>query len=397
MPRRKRVKFVVKKIKCDICGVTVQDIKQHRKDQHMQAVIPCPYDNCDKVFEKMKQVYNHKRFCQFRPEEDSVLCEICNKRFTCKDSLKTHNTTCHEIGEFKCGECNRKFPTNVHLRNHKLRRHDEGDEELECPHCDLLFKNTALVSSHKQNCHSEPRYCDQCNYSCRDATRLKAHVAEHDGVKLYLCSLCDFSCNRGDVLSTHVKLKHSMSAEHFKCVFCSKIYLHPDTLKKHMKLHGPEISTATLQTTVLSHPLGTNCCNDEDCVIHPFILENRVLTCNGTDISNNNKEFNCDSSNVVYCITCQACWGAWYVGLTSQPFKDRMKQHMKRCVRNGQEDLYQHFQPQNNVNHTPQDMVFLILQQVTDVNDLRHQEARTIQAFTASLPHAIKLNMVRTD
>ncbi|OCT94206.1 hypothetical protein XELAEV_18011874mg [Xenopus laevis] len=74
--------------------------------------------------------------------------------------------------------------------------------------------------------------------------------------------------------------------------------------------------------------VGTYCCGATRCVTCSYMEKSSEFVSNSTNIRYNNKcYFNCNTTYVVYLLTCKKC-NIQYVGSTSRNLKCRMRQHI---------------------------------------------------------------------
>ena len=80
--------------------------------------------------------------------------------------------------------------------------------------------------------------CDQCYYSCIQATNLKRHMRQHRGEKPFACDQCSFSCRQSSHLNVH-RLTHT-GEKPFACKKCDYFCKRPSLLRNHMKKHATD-------------------------------------------------------------------------------------------------------------------------------------------------------------
>ena len=110
--------------------------------------------------------------------------------------------------------------------------------------------------------------------------------------------------------------------------------------------------------------LGKHCkfnrCRNENCGIG-CTRNDMILPLNNFHSSFNNNSFtirtnehlNCNSSNIIYLITCTVC-GKQYVGETKRTFVERMKEHLRQIKKNNKAQIiYAHFNCDEKHRNTP--------------------------------------------
>lgn len=88
--------------------------------------------------------------------EKPFACEKCEKRFTLKSTLLSHQRTHNPITQkqFNCVVCNSFFSSKSSLKVH-MSVHT-GDKIYECNFCSMKFRTAAHRKSHENNCHTNP-------------------------------------------------------------------------------------------------------------------------------------------------------------------------------------------------------------------------------------------------
>ena len=110
-----------------------------------------------------------------------------------------------------------------------------------------------------------------------------------------------------------------------------------------------------------SFTTGTFPCNSSKCCLCPNIDSRSSITGpNGVSfkISGN---FNCNSQNVIYAITCNICPQAVYIGETSNSIRQRMNGHRNDIKHNRKKPVADHF---NQSNHSIGNLLVAVLKQV---------------------------------
>ena len=84
-----------------------------------------------------------------KQKERKLKCDICNKSYFNKTSLKYHNETKHGTKcEYKCELCIELFPSSTELTKHKRISHIEaiGESQIKCRDCGKSF---TILKSHQ--------------------------------------------------------------------------------------------------------------------------------------------------------------------------------------------------------------------------------------------------------
>merc|ERR1712115_772060 len=141
-------------------------------------------------------------------------CNLCEKKYDCKDELKTH--------EKEHGESNKSKPKGDNIEK------DRKEQEInsKCSHCNREFNNLKDFKMHENKCH----YCKQCNNWYDNREDLESHrERRHKG---YTCDQCgyDGSTNKKE-LDDHIRKWHA----EYNCNQCENSYRLQGDLENHIK------------------------------------------------------------------------------------------------------------------------------------------------------------------
>uniref|UniRef100_A0A182Q7X2 C2H2-type domain-containing protein n=1 Tax=Anopheles farauti TaxID=69004 RepID=A0A182Q7X2_9DIPT len=204
---------------CEVCGKTVQYIREHMRLHRIDSQHPCPH--CDRTF---VQANNLKYHIRKHLGEKPYACQQCDKEFYCEAHLKSHMRVHGPQGLFPCALCPKSFNQECNLKKH-LRVHS-GEKPYVCDKCGKRFNSTSNLRNHARlHAEERPLTCDHCSKSFVDVHHLQRHVRVHTGERPYICHVCfhAFYCQNGlmEHLKTHIekktfKLKTKMAADRWQ-------------------------------------------------------------------------------------------------------------------------------------------------------------------------------------
>ena len=127
MPLHLKDHLAPKLHKCDLCGkdfAKMATLNDHRLSIHEKRELPCPYEDCTKVFFLRGVLRKHIQGVHLQTR---FQCNLCRKSFSLKGDLKVHVKGVHEGVRLTCSLCNREFTRasdrNRHERDvHGVRR-----------------------------------------------------------------------------------------------------------------------------------------------------------------------------------------------------------------------------------------------------------------------------------
>lgn len=112
-------------------------------------------------------------------------CPVCNRIFSCKQTLDMHMQSHAEDGLFKCSICGRTFGTaenlKIHLNAHKIQ--SEMRSLYQCPICKKHFTNSTYLEQHVKGHASESKELQehrQCNVGNENITHNSLEFAKLD-------------------------------------------------------------------------------------------------------------------------------------------------------------------------------------------------------------------------
>ncbi|GFT98363.1 zinc finger protein 227 [Trichonephila clavipes] len=165
------------------------------------------------------------------------ICEMCNKDFSEKHSLKEHLRICTKAKRYACEVCNKEFSRIDYLKAHLLTHTKE--KPYVCEVCNKGFSQACNLKEHLLVHTKEKLYvCYVCNqvFSLKD--NLKRHLRIHIKDKPYICDVCKKGFSQNANLKRHL-LVHTKEKPHV-CEVCNKGFSHIASLKAHLLTHAKE-------------------------------------------------------------------------------------------------------------------------------------------------------------
>ncbi|XP_056097846.1 zinc finger protein 574 [Rhinichthys klamathensis goyatoka] len=235
--------------------ILVEESEGAKQDEGMEVVI-------DKMEMEMSTVVEETQAeVESNAPEESVtgpssafLCHQCGSVFTCDQELAIHRRTEHglEAALHTCTECGAEFMSTTqflyHRREHKntAAGHQPGAEVKSRLYPTAAPATAAAAAgdgaieapaklSRDWSRTALPHECPHCGQGFTRRSRLREHVFQHTGEKLFNCKICKKSFPTPANLLRH-NLTHGGSRI-FNCPLCDKRFFQPTSLKRHMLIH----------------------------------------------------------------------------------------------------------------------------------------------------------------
>lgn len=290
---------------CTTCGqgnLLLKDLDQHRST-HPQVSESHYCHLCQQQCDNASGLDTHLRT---HLENNDLICQFCNKKFTLIQDLELHETT-HLQEEFVCIECRNSFKAKDLVLMHFKKSHLVDSR---CEICNLEFKTNSSINKHFMthtivnvinktvnyftcvfcqkeygskvslqrhilfvHCKKTPHMCEQCGFTACNEVSLRKHVeVEHQdtgklenlcgadsstetdsGGKMIVDSLNH--CNKSNDIEN---FESNSTEEH--CVLCIKTFKSKELLNIHLN----EVHSNKSTTSVLTNfPFQCTICNAE--------------------------------------------------------------------------------------------------------------------------------------
>lgn len=228
--------------------------------------IPCPYDGCEKSFNRQARLTEHLRsHTNTRPFKCSY--KGCSKDFLRDSHLKHHIKSAHtDVRDYVCSwdGCGKSFATGTRLRRHEAAHQQK--EKWKCrgyEGCDETFRKHDTLKRHIMIVHENrrPFPCpdvdmksgEPCKSAFETAEKLRAHQrAKHDQTR-FACAEClerSYQVHSGDEMvgdfkdeqseayfASYADLQLHIATVHPPtCPHCPTVFSTPRELKRHFEL-----------------------------------------------------------------------------------------------------------------------------------------------------------------
>lgn len=186
--------------------------------------------------DEVKGQINERIFQPKRREGRGFKCEDCNKIFSSKGNLKTHEKLHDDERPFKCDfqGCGKAFRSNESLRRHRLSH--MGIKPFECSICKNKFASNVSLQEHlSRHTDEKPHQCHICQKFFRQVSCLRRHLFTHSTELPFSCHVCGRKFSQNVYLRSHMKV-HT-GERPFKCTECGKAFAHQSDLTRHRIVH----------------------------------------------------------------------------------------------------------------------------------------------------------------
>ncbi|XP_040297549.1 zinc finger protein 646-like [Bufo bufo] len=237
-----------------------------------------PYQcvECGRSYRHAGSLFNHKKSHKM----GQFHCSVCDKTYSNLMALKNHQRTHYEAKRHPCSQCGKIFKWKRQLLRHQLVHVQEGSKSD--PQIPLITEeaktinspvapeassfnnedvsNDADKSSHECIDYASPLkpVCVTCGISFTDYDELESHTCRENGLDVFASAESegrestqpknkDEQPREGNVCSRpghHAGSLRTQKSTHesrnSKCSVCHKEFLHPISLKTHLRTHAAE-------------------------------------------------------------------------------------------------------------------------------------------------------------
>lgn len=83
-------------------------------------------------------------------KETGFHCDVCNKKFSCKQNYEVHHKAVHENHRpYECDKCHKTFSYLNSLKCHMLMHGDKNEKLYNCDVCSKGFNHPSSLVYHK--------------------------------------------------------------------------------------------------------------------------------------------------------------------------------------------------------------------------------------------------------
>ena len=174
-------------------------------------------------------------------------CEYCDYTSDKRSNLNKHVKETHKKLEQKplcCNHCDFTTVRQGDLKKHIKETHEKLEQKLlHCNYCDYTTVRQGDLKKHINENHEKLEqnllHCNHCDYTNMRQGNLNRHMLTHANkihkIGQFKCDKCDFSDDKKNRLTQHLKRKHLMVDNVFECRECDFRTLLENELGKHIK------------------------------------------------------------------------------------------------------------------------------------------------------------------
>lgn len=237
---------------CDICGRAFhrknhldRHVKAHNDGTYKRGITRLTCGICTLTYtsdENLKKHYETAHGGEAVPHSAlNAHCEICDKDFPSRSSLRVHKSKVHGLVDnsgYKCPMCGVKLKSARTLNYHILIH--TGEKPFQCKICGMTFRAPEQRDSHERKHSGErPFKCRFCGKSFLGYATMYQHQAIHTAEKKHKCDMCPYKTHRPAALRIHL-LSHT-GEKPYHCTLCSKAYRASWDLTLHIRaVHNGE-------------------------------------------------------------------------------------------------------------------------------------------------------------
>uniref|UniRef100_A0A3B4F2J2 Zinc finger and AT-hook domain containing n=1 Tax=Pundamilia nyererei TaxID=303518 RepID=A0A3B4F2J2_9CICH len=209
--------------KCSYSSITKSSLKRHQIQKHSGLLLTCSNPDCKYSTPDKYKLQAHMR--THKEQGRSETCPVCHRNYP-EHRLKHHIKTSH--------------PGKEHTNTLPIQSKGLMVQRAEkCPYCDSYFlKNSSDFQQHIWAHQGlKPFVCNVCDYAGRSKSNLKTHMNRHNTERRHLCDLCGKKFKSKVTLKSH-RLSHTDEGKRFQCSECDFTSVSKPSLLRHMEQHA---------------------------------------------------------------------------------------------------------------------------------------------------------------
>ncbi|XP_018335125.1 zinc finger protein 771-like [Agrilus planipennis] len=236
-------------VQCQICDKVFSSkvaLQTHQRTHSKETEDPYRCNMCSKTFAVPARLTRHYRT---HTGEKPFKCEFCNKSFSVKENLSVHRRIHTKERPYKCDVCSRAFEHSGKLHRH-MRIHT-GERPHKCTICSKTFiQSGQLVIHMRTHTGEKPYVCTVCQKGFTCSKQLKVHSRTHTGEKPYSCEICGKSFGYNHVLKLHQVAHYGEKV--YKCTICNETFNSKKCMEAHIKSHSESAPSASPTSSIPS-------------------------------------------------------------------------------------------------------------------------------------------------
>ena len=223
---------------CDNFYETASQLRDHSEDVHKIILDPKSCPICFKTF--IKDITDHmERF----HSDMQWPCKICDRSLKSRKALRVHYSWYHgddKMDKVPCHICGVSI-MKMNLQGHMVNRHNTHEKSIPCPDCGKKFYSKGNAKTHQIIVHGGRRFkCNQCDHRAFTKASLKIHEIKHSEERPFSCQFCDQTCKSKQILTKHIKNRHSNNEKKHACDICGKAFKTAVHVYRHRRIHTRE-------------------------------------------------------------------------------------------------------------------------------------------------------------